>query len=97
MATNNPSVTGLLASVTRSVTGKTLINQCCYRCYNCYKLTRTCAREKVLTVMNKSFTHTREPVTPVTLVTLVTSMKNKEKTCNTSCNTLEKTCNTLGK
>lgn len=94
MATNNPSVTGLLASVTRSVTGKTLINQCCYRCYNCYNLTRTCAREKGLTVINKSFTHTREPVTPVTLVT---SMKNKEKTCNTSCNTLEKTCNTLGK
>ena len=94
MATNNPSVTGLASSVTRSVTSKTLINQICDRCYNCYNLSRTCAREKDLTVINKSLTHTREPVTPVTPVTL---LKYKEKTCNTSCNTLEKTRNTLGK
>jgi hypothetical protein len=94
MATNNQSVTGLASSVTRSVTSKTLKNQCCYRCYRCYNLARTCARENLLIVNNLLLIRAREPVTPVTPVTL---LKNKEKTCNTSCNTLEKTCNTLGK
>lgn len=87
MATNRRSVTTLMLSVTGSVTSKTLINQCCDRCDRCDNLARTCARESVNNSHATALTRACEPVTPVTPVTL---LKNKEKSCHTSCHTFEK-------
>jgi len=87
MATHEQSVTGFGQSVTESVTSKTLKKQCCDRCDRCDNLARTCARESVNNSHVITLTRACEPVTPVTPVTL---LKNKEKSCHTSCHTFEK-------